>query len=306
MKLFLIKCLIAGSIVSVSVFLLLEFMGSYIDPFYNKFTSGRQSSLIIGDSKSFQGLQPAVLDDKLANSFEIPIYNYSFTIKEVVYGDRLLENIKEKLKPDTKNGLFILSVSPWVLTEREGDNIAKNEFSEMELVPCNMENVSMNPNLEYILTNFENLAFKSIFRRNSQTYSDGWMEDKHMAPNIATKKAWEKVQLTNSRNLTKKWRKSTYRLQKLSETIAFLQKHGTVYLIRMPSGASLTDIENKYWNNFDKTISVIAQKNQVPYINFSTHNGKYETYDGVHLNKEVGAIFSSVLSDSIIKYEQVK
>lgn len=302
MRLFLLKCFFAAALVSAIILIFVETYSDQIDPLYSKFTSDAQSSLIIGDSKSFQGIQPSILNNKLAGNFNLPVYNYSFTMKEVVYGDELLESIKLKLKDDTKNGLFILSLSPAVLTERDGDNIAEGIFAESSMPPHNMRFVSMKPNVEYILKNFSSLSFKSVYRENSVTHPDGWMEDKHMAADLATKKSWETQHIDRWNKLAKKWRKSDYRLEKLSETISFLQQHGTVYLVRMPTDSSFTTLENDFWPNFDETISEIAIKQNTHYLNFTSRHGQFETYDGVHLTKADSGTFSAILCDSILKY----
>lgn len=303
MKKFILKFLLAFSLMLIIITLLLGFLGSYIDPFYNKFTSGKQNSLIIGDSKSFQGIQPAILNSRLKGNYDLPVYNYSFTVKEIAYGDELLESIKLKLDPETKNGLFILSVSPWVLTEREGDNIAEGKFGEAEFVPHNMEYPSMYPNFEYIFTNYGNFTFKSILRRNTQTHDDGWMEDKNMAGSASTRETWEKKWIKTHNNFIKKWKKSEYRVSKLSETVAYLKNYGTVYLVRMPTGSAIEKIEYDYWQDLDMTINKIAVKNEVPYFNFSKLENRYETYDGVHLNRKEGKKFTEILSDSINKHQ---
>src|ERR1041384_4495411 len=100
MKSFFLKILLFAVTVSTIVVLFLEYYGAYVDYFYNKFISPPQHSMIIGDSKSLMGIQPAVMTQKLQGSrFEMPMYNFSFTIAQAAYGEHYLESIKNKLDP---------------------------------------------------------------------------------------------------------------------------------------------------------------------------------------------------------------
>ena len=80
------------------VVLLHLFLGTYAggntDSFYKRFTSPRQSNLILGNSRSAQGILPHYM-----KSFNgEPFYNYSFTIFDSPFGDSYLSSVKNKLK----------------------------------------------------------------------------------------------------------------------------------------------------------------------------------------------------------------
>ena len=83
MKKFITKLLVFTILITAIILFMLSRYGGYVDYFYNKLASPRQHSLIIGDSRSFQGIQPAVVNENLKNQFELPMYNYSFTPEHV-------------------------------------------------------------------------------------------------------------------------------------------------------------------------------------------------------------------------------
>ena len=109
MKLFFIKLSLFTLIVIAIVFVFLTKHKGYVDYFYGKFTTEKKESLILGDSRSFQGIMPSVVDENFKNQYK-SIYNYSFTIAQASYGDCYLNSIKKKLKPNASKGLYILSV----------------------------------------------------------------------------------------------------------------------------------------------------------------------------------------------------
>jgi len=303
MKKFITKLLVFSIFVVCIIMLLLWRYSGYVNEFYGKFTSPKQYSLILGDSRSFQGIQPSVINKRLDNDFQTPIYNYSFTIEQVSYGEPFLESIKKKIDPDTKNGLFILSVHPWVLAKREKDDFENNVFFEDEFLPNNMHFTSMNPNPEFFFRNFETFHFKSVFRKLSQVHEDGWMEDSNMTTDTAVQNSWKKKWLASYNKFNNKWETSDYRLAKLNKTIEFLKNHGTVVLVRMPLDKTIVAVEEKFWKDFDSDITTIAKANGIRYFNYARSNSPFVNYDGVHLNKEQGALFTNALCDSIKKYK---
>ena len=273
--------------------------GGYVDYFYEKFTTPKAKSLILGDSRSMQGIQPTVINNDLLNQyFELPILNYSFTIAQISYGPLYLESIKKKLDSTSKNGLFIVTVNPWILSKREKDNEQRGVYFEEGMPPHNMNFVNMDPNFEYFFKNFNYFHFKSIIRRTSKMHKDGWLEESNLPKDSVMLNVWKKKQIDLYTNWSKVWKKSVYRLTSLMETINYLKGFGTVTLIRMPIDKHLLQIEENFWNNFDKDILNLAKKTNVKYINFSKDN-IYETYDGNHLDKYGGITFTKNLCDSI-------
>ena len=73
---FLLLCII-------SLYLLFSFANEQNDPFYIRFTTPEQSSLILGTSRAAQGILPAVLNEKLSRN---DFFSYSFSGNISPYG----------------------------------------------------------------------------------------------------------------------------------------------------------------------------------------------------------------------------
>ncbi|ULC58275.1 hypothetical protein MBM09_10120 [Flaviramulus sp. BrNp1-15] len=300
MKKFLFKSLTFFLIVLGIISLILIKYGGYVDYFYEKFTTPKANSFILGDSRSMQGIQPKVFSDYYfsSNDYELPIMNYSFTISQIAYGPLYKESIKRKLNQNTKNGLFIITVNPWILSSREGYTEEKGEFFEANMPPHNMRFTTHNPNFEYLIKNFNYFHFKSIIRRSSKMHKDGWLEESNLPKDSIMLNSWKKNQIRLYSDFASKWKKSNFRLKSLEELIEYLDNYGDVVLLRMPIDEKLISIENEFWFNFDENIQSIASKMNVEYLNF-VKNNKYKTYDGNHLDKYGGVDFTRDLCDSI-------
>ncbi|HRG17646.1 MAG TPA: hypothetical protein PLP39_01020 [Flavobacterium lutivivi] len=301
MKKFLLKLALFSVIISIIILYILNKYSGYVDYFYGKVSSPSQSSLIIGDSRSFQGIQPRVIDSALSKKYELPILNFSFTVKQMSYGDAWLKTIKKKVSPSTKNGLFVLSVHPWVLSERDEDDFKNGKFYEEDLPPNNLHFVNLNPNVEYFFKNYEYFHFKAMIKKISTVHSDGWLEENNITTDSSMLAQWRKTQIGLYAKFSKSWKKSSYRVEKLNEIVSFLKQHGRVVLVRMPVSKEISAIETKYWNNFDQEIKSLANKQSINYFTYSKAHDYY-LYDGLHLNKQNGKKFTKTLCDSINKY----
>jgi hypothetical protein len=299
MKNFLFKIVVFTFLIaSVLSFILMRFGGN-VDYFYLKFTSPKQSSFIVGDSRSMQGIQPKVINEYFnKGEFDLPMFNYSFTISQAAYGPVYTQSIINKLESGTKNGLFILSVHPWLFAEREKDDFDKKIFTEADAPPHNMKFVSMNPNFEYFFKNFDYFHFKSIIKQNSELHKDGWMEERNLPKDSITLTDWKNNQLKIYNGFANRWKKGSFRMNEFEKMIVFLKKHGKVILVRMPIDDKLLSLEEKFWTNFDDEIKRISNTNDVKYFNFSKNN-IYKTYDGNHIDKFGGVKFTTELCDSI-------
>ena len=117
MKKFLLKMLVwLVPVIALHLFLG-SFAGGNTDTFYRRFTSPKQSNLILGNSRAAQGIQPAYLKSLNGENF----YNFSFTIFDSPYGETYLKAVQEKIKPGTKSGNFIITVDPWSVSNHKND-----------------------------------------------------------------------------------------------------------------------------------------------------------------------------------------
>jgi hypothetical protein len=301
MKKFVLKSLVFLGLITILLSFILLVFGGNVDYFYNKFTTPKQSSLIIGDSRGFQGIQPQVIDKELANAgFELPMMNYCFTIKQAAYGELYTQSILKKLNPKTKNGLFIITVNPWLLAKRNGDNYSQKEFYESNMPPHNMTTVSMNPNVEYLFRNYDYFHFKALFKQKSELHKNGWLEEKNLPKDQKTLTEWTNIQRKMYSGFAQEWKTDTYRLKQLGVLIDSLKSHGQVFLIQTPVDSQIKNIEKNFWPNFDSNMMEVAKQKNVPYFDFSNRDD-FQTYDGNHLDKKGGKVFTQLLCDSIKK-----
>lgn len=296
---FLIKIISLLSILSILSTFFLYFNGGYIDSFYDKFTTPKQFSLIIGDSRAKNGILPAALDSCFKNTkYKIPTYNFSFTVMQSIYGPSYLESIKRKLNSESINQLFILQVSPWILANR--DPLSKNESDAnlIDVPPHNMQNMTSNPNIEYLIKNFEYFNFKGIFRKHSFLSKDGHSEYNKLPKNQIIFQEWKKTQLKMFQKWEKEWTTSEYRISWLENTIEYLQQYGTVYVLRMPFDEEYLEIENRFWPGFDSEMKKISKEKKINYLNYSKQSD-WSTFDGHHLDIFGAKSFSITLSNDI-------
>lgn len=298
MRKFLLKTSLFFILTVFGLSIILMNFGGYVDYFYEKFTVPKQTSLILGDSRSLQGIQPRIIDRELKDSgFNLPMFNYSFTIAQINYGKPYTESVKKKIKP-SKNGLFIVSVHPWLFTEREGDDLKNGVYSERVKPPYNMHSVNANPNLEYFVKNFQYFHFRTIIRKSAKLHRDGWLEESNLPKDSSDLNYWKNLQINMYKDFSKKWTRSPQRVNDFIDMITYLQGNGRVVMVRMPVDVKILSVENNFWNNFDEEMRTISKKMNLSYINCSKSN-KYQTYDGNHIDKYGGVIFTKELCDSI-------
>ena len=273
---------------------------NYIDFFYAKFTSPKQYSLIIGDSRAKGGIVPPILDRVLeGENFVTPTYNYAFTIAQSAYGPKYLESINRKLKTDKDSQLFILQVTPWMLSNRHPDESVESDNFLTNVPPHNMKYVSMSPNIEYIIKNQSNFNYKGIFRKKSILFDDGHSVY-DVDPNEDLYNSWKKLQLDMFITWSNEWTPSEYRITYLDSTIQYLNRYGEVFLVRMPFDSEYLMLENTYWPDFDSLINKISSKTESIYLNYSQQS-HWKTFDGHHIHYSEAARFSNKLGLDILK-----
>lgn len=262
---------------------------------YKRFTSSNHPSLILGTSRAAQGIQPQIINETLSNSdYQLPIYNFSFTVMDSPYGEIYYNSIVKKVSHDSnKNGLFILSVDPFGLGI-ETNFWDKGELREkgrcLDKIKC-----YYNPQIYYLLIYCRPAQW--IKDKVLKLHDDGWLE---------VSVDWDSINYQN--NLKEKMKayysyklgKSEYRILWLENTIDYLEQYGEVYLCRIPVSYEMAELENELWPDFNDDINIIAQKHHIPYFHFSSCSGKYRTTDGNHLFWEDGAEFTKDLCDSIM------
>lgn len=265
-----------------------DYYGEY-DWAYKRFLNDGERSLVIGTSRAAQGIHPEVIYKELrGNGFNLPIYNFSFSRPTSPYGEVYYNAIKKKISDECyTNGLFVVSVDPWSLSDN-GDSCQLQESKGC----LSYVNFFMRPNLQYIYKNFKQLSRSSSMR----LHDDGWLEVDVPMDSASVAKRMERKKIDYQDAIIEK---SHYRLSWLAKTIDLLKKRGTVVLCRIPADEYFIDMENKFWPSFEIDMEKLADKYSVKYISFINTISDYRTTDGNHLFKEDGERFTRNLCDSI-------
>jgi hypothetical protein len=272
---------------------------------YKRFTSEKQTSLIIGTSRAAQGIHPKVINNYFTkNEFDLPIYNFSFTLFDSPFGEVYLNAIKKKVLQTNKKSLFIIAIDPWSLSlidsELDGNKPIREYKSCLNLTHV----INEKPNFEYLLRYFRpatDPTWLSILVRSKKGHlnDDGWYEVNYkMEPAVVLKNIETKMELY----YTYKAVKSEGRVNGLKMTIEYLKNFGSVYLCRMPVCEQMFLLEDKVWTGFDDDISKIANEYSVPYFSFRNDYKRFKTTDGNHLYKDDGAIFTQDLCNLIQRH----
>ena len=227
MKQFLLKISVFSILVLSSILGVFSLADGSTDAMYLKFTTGEQQSMIIGSSRAAQGLQPNTLNPLLDGK---QIFNYAFQIPSSPYGQVYLNSIKKKLAQGTKDGLFILEVNPWTIGYRI-DAFGNEYLSEIDGFLDKTSNVSMNPNVEYLIESY-NGGYYNIIRDKNRKGSyqtlfvepDGWLHVT-IESDAISRSDRTAIKLKSYRNKLKKYQGiSPYRLASLKETITYLKQ----------------------------------------------------------------------------------
>ena len=289
----LLRLLLLGAVVLTGALLLAPVvLRGGVDAFYGRFTSPRAGSLVLGTSRAAQGIRPAVLTARLGGRFAGPLLNYAFTLTHSPYGPAYLASIRRKLRPEVKNGLFIVAVDPWSLslTGPEGQFPEDNSFIGQ------LHQVSQNPNLAYLAR----YQTKPLYRlpldyatATERLHPDGWLEV-NIGTDSAQVRARTARKLHDYRLLAASQHLSAGRLATLRQTIEFLKQHGRVVLVRLPVGPSLLQLEQQYQPDFDSLMRHVATNYGLTYLDYSAQ--PYATTDGNHLQRDASAAFSQRLA----------
>ncbi len=302
MKHFLIKGILFLVICLTTFYLVFYLADGYTDGMYLKFTSPKQTSLVLGTSKATQGIKPVVLNESLNRD---DIYNYAFTVVHSPYGPYYFESIKRKLEKTNQDGIFILQVDPYSISSTARNPENPEMFREKETAVGMIRNVNNKPNLEYLLWHYPH-QFIFIFKRRfgkvgkGFLHDDGWVETTRDMDSIEIEKRIQSKAKAYKRNNTE-YKLSRIRLSYLEKTIEYLQTYGKVYLVRIPVAKPLFDLENELDPEFDLKMQNIAGKLTIPYFNFSEMFNEFNYSDGNHLSSQSSELFSKILAKEIIK-----
>jgi len=266
------------------------------DSFYLRFTTPKQNSLILGSSRSAQGLQPQVFNQVL---FRNDIYNYSFTVGRSPFGPAYLKGIKKKLMSGAHDGIYIIGVDPWLISNTSEDPNNVEEFGEKDWFLGSSFSVCQKPNFPYLIKDYDDMYVK-ILINNSLVFlhDDGWLEVKVKNTEDQVR---EKIDKT-VKNYTIRALENSYsktRMEYLGKTIEFLKQHGKVYLIRLPIPSKMKDLEDHFMPDFNLKIDSLARKNDCNYLDLTKSSENFKFNDGSHLTPVSGKEVSKIIANWI-------
>lgn len=295
-------------ILYISVFIGLHLFAAYqadgsFDDFYMRFTNGQHQSMIVGTSRAAQGLCPSYFDEILGNEYA-KMGNFAFTLANSPYGKIYYEAIQKKIDTTqtSKKQLFIVTVDPWAVSS-DVKEIENNTPRENDLTLGKVKNITIEnrPNFEYLTKMYAESWGKILFNPSKNLtflHQDGWLEVNVPMDDVSVQ------QRTAAKIVDYKKTLQTYNLDKnrltyLDKTVAFLQQHGTVYLVRLPTSESIIDFENELSPNFDDKMAQLAQKYNIRYISLLDNSHQYQFVDGNHLYKASAKEISKSLANQI-------
>ncbi len=310
MKQFLLKIgLLISLLLGLYLFHIHKLAQGHVDMYYPKF-EGEAGSLILGISREHMGIVPSVLEEGYtAAKYEGPILNFAFEKTQSPYGEVYLTAIKKKLRPDVKNGLFILGVTPggFMVPKWLKDNEIK-AFDEDIMKVANMISLTAEPNYEYIFKFYGESLYKSYDTERDQRilrryHRDGWNEFRTasdtytVTANDIDKWTVEGIKGANQLGIAE--RISQYRINGLLQAIHYLKGKGEVMIVRTPIGEKFISIENDFWPDFDVQMNEIAESTGILYLNYASSDYAFATLDGSHLLSEGAIGFTTLLSRDI-------
>jgi len=263
-------------------------------PGYAKATH-RANSLIMGGSRAGQGLNPDTIQAVLGR--EDVMLNFAFNGFHSPYGPSYYRAMQRKVLPETKDGLFILSVNAGLLSDLEQDRgFREDEFGFYKLYFMNLD-----PNVEYMLRDLGSERGKQVsplLRLLSDTrlkqgkrklHPNGWMEMLH-ASGQATARADERFE---------GMRPNPVRLEYLKKTIAYLQQFGQVVLVRLPTGSDYWAHESQAYPHFEEDMQALCDTFGIPFFDYFRESYPFHDINQHHLISAGANAFSADLARSI-------
>ncbi len=286
MKRFLIHSAVFLILVLGSIAFVFYQADGYTDPFYVRFTTPKQNSLILGTSKAAQGLRPSELAKVLP---EHSVFNFAFTVAHSPYGPSYLKGIKRKLSEDGKEGIFIVTVDAWSIADGNEDPNDESQFDENYSFLNNLTTVASKPNIPYLVSYYQN-SYAKVFERDTVAFlhDDGWLEiSTRMGEDIVAHRIKNKAEsLARKKELNVL---SQTRLDYLYQTIQYLKERGSVYLVRLPVHPELAEIDTSVIPDFQEIINTVSEETGAPFYDLYPENSNYQYTDGIHLTKDSAA-----------------
>lgn len=314
MKKFLFKLFVFLSI-TITVHLVFAFSAdNSLDDYYGKVSNGTKKSLVIGTSRALQGIIPSIVDSTLENE-ESSLYNFAFTLLSSPFGEVYYNAIESKVSPNSTNGIFIVTVDPWSISQ--GKHYIPNDSIDKKSVLFGLSNLTSNPNFEYLWEKYPSgwgdillrkleLHFLEKNAKNlndnvtgsfSKIENDGWLNVyTSMDPSFVNEKENKKFRAYHESSKSNKF--SEYRYSYLLKTIKKLKNYGSVYLVRLPVHKKMFEIESNYMPSFTSRIEKAINYSD-DYFDMTKLSFDFKYTDGNHLEKSSSKKVSIIIANWI-------
>jgi hypothetical protein len=303
MRQFLINSIILLALVVITFFSIITLADGYTDAYYIRFTTPKQSSLILGTSRAAHCIQPSVINTILGRN---DLFNYSFTIGHSPYGPTYLKSIERKINQNTKDGIFIVTVDPWSVSSRCKNPNDTTSFRELRNSLNKVNYVNIKPNFEYFLKAYDQPLINIIINKNKMVFlhDDGWLEVNAKRDSIKFAKNIESKIKKYKQDNSPYYSFSSVRYQYLIETIDYLKQYGSVYIVRLPVHPLMMDLDNELIPDFSNMIHEISTLKGIPFLDLTTQNSNYLYTDGNHLYKESGQVVTREIANWILRHRK--
>jgi hypothetical protein len=282
----------------------------FVDSYYPKFTY-KSGSMVLGLSRGIYGITPSVIEEEFGNTISKPVLNFAFDRVQSRYGEVLLNAVKQKIDTTSKNGLYILSISPASFFVSKSMSDTNLDKLDEDRYLDRMTYFNLNPNFEYVRKCFDGSLYRAFIGSPEiirKSHKDGWIEFKEGFENYTVSKkqidGWKEENRLGYIKVGDMEVKSEYRISKFKETVLYLQNYGRVVLVRMPLDKDFIELENKHWSNFDTRMNEIANNLDVSLFNYSKTTGDFRTFDGSHLFGTSAIKFTKILCEDIINSQE--
>jgi len=309
MKVFLTKIiLLALILIGVYAFFVHKLAQGPVDDYYFKFTQESQS-IVLGLSRAYSGISPSEFDTEISKYGPYaPLTNFALEKFQSPFGETYLNAVKAKIQKKDKPIISLVCVSPGSLTAPVDMDNNQIQESDKKSKLGKVSDYTSYPNYSYIIENYGGALYNALLpepKNNGQiiVHRNGWREFK------LNSKAYDvnekDIEFNKSfviklhKELENTEQKSHYRVQSLINTIDFLQSKGKVFIIRMPADHDIITLENQHWTGFDSFIDSISAAKRTHYLNYSTSEHSFQTYDGSHLHSKSAKEFSRILANDI-------
>ena len=300
LKLILKLLIIAAAVVISFLIFYIAVSPEYIDIFYVRFITPRQSSLILGDSRAAQGLVPSVINQ---SSRQFSFFNYAFTASYSPFCEDYLISIKEKLTHNIEGQMFIISIGPTQFTSYE-TTTASNTSSYLSSIKSVNGNGFIN--ISYFMSVNRKPLIYGLFNRvigTAVNHRDGWLQQRlvYVSPGELEERYTSGIIRFENSISARSWDNLKWNL--FCDLIDFLKDSGAiVFLIRMPTSNDVNILENRYFPDFNERFYSYSLENQIIYLDHSGLSNSYNSIDGNHLTEESAIDYSEYLSVELLKY----